>query len=216
MVSDPDVDLIIAGAGGFGREVAAYAMDAIAAGRLEAHLLGFINDTEADPTAFGCPWQVLGSIAKYRPKERDRVIVAIGDPTGRLDVIRRLEAVGARFLTVVHPLAYVATSAVVGAGSVIAPFATIGPHAVLDGHAVINTHVGIGHDCRIGRGTVISPHAVLNGWVVTGEGVLVGSAAAVMPRQTLGDGCRVASGAVVYGDIPPGKLALGNPARLTN
>jgi sugar O-acyltransferase (sialic acid O-acetyltransferase NeuD family) len=214
-MSNPPVNLWIVGAGGFGREIAAYAQDAIDSGRLSARLAGFLDDTDADPQSLGCPLAVAGPIDAFRPQADDRVLVAVGDPAARAAIVARLETAGAQFTTLVHPLAYVSTRATLGPGVIVAPFASIGPHAVVEAHAVINTHAGIGHDCRIGAASVIAPHAVLNGWVVAEAAVLVGSAAVVTARLSLGAGCKVAAGSVVYSPVPAGALAIGNPARLS-
>jgi acetyltransferase-like isoleucine patch superfamily enzyme len=49
--------------------------------------------------------------------------------------------------------------------------------------------------------------------VVIGEHVLVGTGALVLKGVTLGDGAVVAAGSVVTGDVPPGTVVAGNPAR---
>jgi len=214
-MNTPHITLWIVGAGGFGREVAAYAQDAIDAGHLDARLAGFLDDTDADPQSLGCPLAVGGPIDAFRPQDQDRVIIAVGEPSDRAAIAARLEAVGAHFATLVHPLAYVSTRATLGPGVIVAPFATVGPHAMVEAHAVVNTHAGIGHDCRIGAASVIAPHAVLNGWVVAEAMVLVGSSAVVTARIGLGAGCKVAAGSVVYSPVPAGALAIGNPARLS-
>jgi sugar O-acyltransferase (sialic acid O-acetyltransferase NeuD family) len=210
--------LYIAGAGGLGREVAAYALEIIAAGRaagrLPAVLGGFLDDTGADPAAFGCPLPVVATIDGWRPGPEDRVVVAVGDPAGRRQVALRLAALGARFATLVHPSAWVAANARLGEGCIVAPLAAVAPHAEIGCHALINVHAGVGHDVRLGAWSVLAPHAVLNGFVSAGEGVLVGSAAVVTARLTLGAGARVAAGSVLYGDVPAGATAHGNPARV--
>jgi len=205
--------LIIAGAGGLGREIAGYARDALAAGRLRAELAGFLDDTDADPAAFGLGLPVLGTIDNFRPQERDRLVVAVGAPADRAAIARRLEGHGARFITILHPLAWVAEPSRIEEGCVIAPFATIGMNARLGRHCLINTHAGIGHDAELGACTVVSPHGVLNGRVRTGERVLIGSAAVVTPGRAIGDDAQVSAGAVVQGDVSGGATVWGNPAR---
>jgi sugar O-acyltransferase (sialic acid O-acetyltransferase NeuD family) len=206
-------DLLIAGAGGLGRELALYAAEAIAAGRLAARLAGFLDDGAGQPARFGCPLPVLGGIRSHAPRPGQRLVIAVGDPSARAGLAALLEARGAGFASVVHPLAYVAGNAEIAEGCIIAPFATIGAHAVLGAHAVVNTHAGIGHDCRLEDCCTLSPHVVLSGGVRLDREVLLGSGAVVTAGLTVGARSRIAAGAVVYGDIGADLLALGNPAR---
>lgn len=207
------IAIIIAGAGGLGREVAGYVRDVIAAGGLDATLKGFLDDTAAEPAAFGLDLPVLGSIDGYRPGPADRVVVAVGAPADRAGVAQRLERNGALFVSIIHPLAWVAKPARLEAGCIIAPFATIGMNAHLGRHCLINTHAGIGHDVVLGDATVVSPHGVVNGGAKLGRAVLVGSAAVVTPRRTIGDDAQVSAGSVVQSDIAAGTTVWGNPAR---
>ncbi len=206
--------LHIAGAGGFGREVAAYAAESIAAGRLPARLGGFLDDTGACPATFGCAVPVVATIDDWRPGPEDRVVVAVGEPENRRQVVGRLTRLGARFATLVHPSAWVAAEVRLGEGCIVAPLAAVGPYAELGAHVVVNVQAGVGHDVRLGAFSVLSPHAVLNGFVIGGEGVLVGSSAVVTARLSLGAGAKIAAGSVVYADVPPGATAHGNPARV--
>lgn len=47
-----------------------------------------------------------------------------------------------------------------------------------------------------------------------GDGVWIGGGVIVLPGVTIGDGCVVGAGSVVTRDLPPGSLAVGNPARI--
>jgi len=198
---------VIAGAGGLGREVAVYARDC------GLPVRGFLDDTDADPRAFGLDIPVLSAIDSYVPKSHDCVLVAVGDPAARAAVAARLKVRGADFGLLVHPLAYVAVPSVLGPGSVVAPFATIGVNARLEAHCLVNTHAGIGHDTCLGEACVVSPHAVLNGFVRLGAGVMVGSSAVVAPRCAVGSGARISAGSVVLSDVADGATVWGNPAR---
>jgi maltose O-acetyltransferase len=47
-----------------------------------------------------------------------------------------------------------------------------------------------------------------------GDGVWIGGGAIVLPGVAIGDGCVVGAGSIVTRDLPPGSLAVGNPARI--
>lgn len=204
--------IVIVGAGGFGREVLQYLYDAMELQGGYA-VKGFLDDAHPDMGPFGLQLPVLGDTQHFDFAPSDRAIIAIGDPSVRLRVAERLEGLGARFVTLVHPLSYIANTAQLGAGCIVAPFASVGAHARLGDHSVLTFYASAGHDTRIGRACGFSPHAVANGGSTLGDGVFLGAYAVVNPKRSVGAGSKVAAGAVVYHPVPPDTLAVGNPAK---
>ena len=204
-------DLVIAAAGGFGRELAAYARDAGFA------ITGFLDDDAnaaaqlaGDDASVG----VRGTITDYEPgSEDERVAIGVGHPEARLRVADALIARGARLATVVHPSAWVAPTATLGSGVALAPFSCVGPQVVVGDLALLNTYASLGHDAVVGRGCVFSSYAVATGHTTLGDAVFLGTAAVVAPGQQVGDRARISAGAVAFHQVPAGHLAAGNPAR---
>lgn len=205
-------DIVIVGAGGFGREVLQYVLETYGSDP-SYRIKGFLDDRPPDLAAFGLPYPVLGGTNDYRPQAHDRLIIALGEPKLRAMMADRFGALGAQFLTIVHPQAYVSGTATVGSGCIVAPFATIGAHASLGEHSVLTFYASIGHDAKVGRCCALSPHSVTNGGSRIGDLAFLGAHAVVNPMQRVGDGSKVAAGAVVYRPVPPGTLAAGNPAK---
>lgn len=212
MTDSETTDIVIVGAGGFGREVLRYVIDTF--GRDPRFTVkGFLDDAPPDLSGFELDYPVLGDTKTYQPGPSDRFVVAIGEPAVRASIAEHLAARGARFVTVVHPLAYVSDAATIGDGCIVAPFATIGAHARLGDHSFLTFYASIGHDATVGRFCALSPHSVTNGGSVIGDRAFLGAHAVVNPLQSVGDDAQVAAGAVVYRPVPPGALAAGNPAK---
>jgi sugar O-acyltransferase (sialic acid O-acetyltransferase NeuD family) len=207
----PDRTLVIAAAGGFGREVLAYARDA------GFHVRGVLHDLDAYPGSLDDQPELqdllLGRIEDHSPREDELVAVGLGDVAPRRAVTQALAARGARFATIVHPLAWVAPSARLGAGAVVAPFACIGPDARVGDHVVVNTYAQVGHDARAGDFSVLSPFSTLLGHARLGRGGFLGAHAVVSPRKTVGEDSSVAAGSVVTRAVGDRCLAAGNPAK---
>jgi sugar O-acyltransferase (sialic acid O-acetyltransferase NeuD family) len=202
--------LVVACAGGFGREVAAYARDA------GFEVAGFLHDLEAYPgsldgVALGGP--VLGTTEAYEPRDGELLAIGLGDVAPRRALAEELIARGAALATIVHPRAWVAPSATVGAGVVVAPFAFVGPDASVGDLSILNTYASIGHDTVVGRCCVLAPYAVANGRVTLEDEVFLATHATVTPRRRVGGGSAVSAGSVVFRDLPAGSLVSGNPAR---
>ena len=204
-------DLVIIGAGGFGREVLQYARDSF--DPAQYRIKGFLDDrrTEVEPRSIGLP--VLGTTDGYVIEPNDRFLLAVGEPVVRLQLARRFTARGARFVTLIHPLAYVAGSSSMGTGCIVAPFATVGAFATLGENVVLTFYSSVAHDAVIGSCTALSPYSVVNGGSVVGEAVFIGTHAIINPLKSLGTGSKVAAGSVVYQNVPAHALAAGNPAK---
>lgn len=207
-------DIVIVGASGFGREVMQYALETY--GTDPAYRIkGFLDDRPPDLGPYGLPYPVLAGTQDYQPQAEDRLIIALGDPKLRAMMADRFSAMGASFLTIVHPRAYVSGTATVGRGCIVGPFATVGPYASLGEHSLLTYYASVGHDVKVGRCCALSPHSVANGGSSIGDLAFLGAHAVVNPMQQVGDGAKVAAGAVVYRPVPAGALAAGNPATST-
>jgi len=207
--------LLIVGAGGFGREVYAYARDAERDHADGAPFEGvhFLDDRPDALDGFPVEARVLGDVDDGPIGPDDRVIVAVGDPATRFGLVQRLEARGARFATVVHPRAYVAAGARIGPGAVLAPFAFVGPSAEVGPHVVLNTYASAGHDAVIGAFGVLCPYSVINGGVRLSDGVFMGTHATVVVGRQVGAWSKIGAGAVALRDVEAGTLLIGNPGK---
>jgi sugar O-acyltransferase (sialic acid O-acetyltransferase NeuD family) len=204
-------DVIIVGASGFGREVLQYVHDVHKnPGRVQ--IKGFLDD---DPAALDrvIGVKIVGDTRTYPIKEDDRFIISLGNPDLRRALAERLVRRGARFLSIVHPTAYVAPTARIGHGCIISPFASVGSYVHLEDHVLLTRYSTAGHDSHVGASCVLSPYSVANGGTRLDHSVFLGTHAVVTPNIQVGAGSKIAAGAVVYRDVPEQSLATGNPAR---
>jgi sugar O-acyltransferase (sialic acid O-acetyltransferase NeuD family) len=207
-------NIIVVGASGFGRELAESVLD-VAARQSEIRLKGFLDDNPDMKAEMGrvLGVEVIGDTYAYPIQENDRFLISLGDPELRKRLSERLAQRGARFFTLIHPTAHVASSAALGAGCIIAPFANVGSNARLGEHVLLNLYATAGHDTQIGSCSVFSPYGIANGGSVIEERVFFGTHAVVTPNKKVGRQSRIAAGAVVYRDVPELSLATGNPAK---
>lgn len=199
-------DLVIFGAGGFGREILAYAEEA------GMTVAGFVDDNPTAVDGFDLPVGILGSVADVDIARYDWV-VAFGDAVLRRRVHRSLALAGAMFRTVAHPSAYVARTARVGDGCILCPFSLVAAHSTLEADVALNTYASVGHDATVGAHSVLSPYAVVNGNVTLGEAVFLGTGAIVTPGRSVGRDTKVNVLTAVSRDVEPGSLVAGNPMR---
>jgi sugar O-acyltransferase (sialic acid O-acetyltransferase NeuD family) len=200
--------VVIVGAGGFGREVLGYIQDATV-----AMVLGFVDENRHALDGFDVPVGVLGGLDEIAITDDTRFVIAVGDPAARRRLALAVRARGGRLSTVVHPTAHLAAGVRLGDGCVICPFAFAGAAASIGANTVLNTYASVGHDTAVGEHCVLSPYATVNGQSVIGDEVFFGTHATVTPRCHVGQRSKISAGAVVHGDVPAFALAAGTPAR---
>lgn len=186
--------LIIVGAGGFGLEVASYAEDIIRMRGVGFSIVGFLDDAKPRGSTHGT-YPVLGNTEGELAPDA-LYVIALGRPEPRRAMVEKLRGRGAKFATLMHPAAYISSTATIGLGSIIAPFASIGPNAVLGAQVVVNTHASVAHDAQVGDCSVLAQHAALDGFAELDANVFIGMHAVIGSRGKIAAGASVAAGAV--------------------
>ncbi len=104
--------------------------------------------------------------------------VAIGNSKIRLKILSQLSELGYQVATLIHPRAYVASSAKIGKGSIIEP------------NSVVQSNTSIGMGCLISAGAVINHNAIVE------EGCHIDCNATVPARSVVKVGTKVECGQV--------------------
>lgn len=204
--------LIIAGAGGFGREVFAWASAHPDCGR-EWEIAGFLDDHPAALDGFDYPVGILGTVADYLPREGEVFLCAIGAPAVKRTVCEALLQRAAEFISLVHPTAVLGRNVTIGRGVIVCPYAIITCDVSIGDFVAINCHSSVGHDVRIGDWATLSGHCDVTGQTELGEMAFLGSGARVLPLKKVGARALVGAGSVVIGHVPAEAKVFGNPAR---
>ncbi len=140
--------------------------------------------------------------------------VAVGDNVARRALWVRAESVPLCPVTVVHPHASIARSAVLEPGCFVAAQAVVGPGARIGRGAIINHGAVVDHDCMVGEFAHVAPMASLSGAARLGAGSLLGSGARILPGIIVGAGSVIGAGAVVTQPVGDSKTAVGVPASI--
>jgi len=202
--------IVIAGAGGFGREVHAW-LDSSPRFREENAVdeIVFINDGDPEVPV---PARVVSRIDEFVPQPNDLVLCAIGVPASRRAVVQKLSDKGAAFATFVHDRAILGANVTIGEGSVVCPGVIITTDIRIGEQVHVNINSSIGHDVTIGDYVTLSPACNLMGGVNVAGDVFFGTAVTVIPGRTIGARSVVGAGSVVVKNVPADVTSFGNPS----
>lgn len=203
-------NLIIIGAGPFGREVRdlAAGIESAAGKDCPWRLTGFLDDRAVSPG--GIP--VLGSPASYEPRRDDLFVCAIGNPSERAKYTDMLRDRGGEFAVLVEPSAKIGGQTELASGCIVGPFCAISCDIQAGENTVFTSHVTVGHDVRLGRCCHVGAYAFLGGGAIIGDHVTIHPHASVLPGVAIGDGATIGAGSVVMRSVPAGATVFGVPA----
>lgn len=203
-------DLIIVGAGGFGRE-AYYLAKRINQEKKKWNIKGFINDIPDALYGYNCDLSIIGTIRDYIPSENEVCVIAIANPIGKERVYNMLKSRGAQFTNLLSPTAIINPTAQIGEACVITGFSSIGDNAKL-GNCVHIAGSMIGQDATIDDFSTTTGFANITSAKI-GKRVFVGSHAVILNDIVVEDDAFVCAGSIVFNKVKSGTKVFGNPAK---
>ena len=204
-------NLVIIGAGGFGREMFGAAREAVGYGE-RFRIKGFLDGNPAALDGFyGYP-SVIGAPETYAVEQDDVFVTALGSIESRRRCAGMIESRGGVFMPVIHRTASLGLNVTVGDGSFIAHNVVLTADVSVGRHACVFHGTVIGHDTALGDYSHIYSLASIGGGVRIGEGASVFPGAKIVPRVTIGDGATVGIGSTVIRDVDRGITVFGSPA----
>lgn len=207
-------NIVIYGAGGFGREVV-WLIENINARAGAWKILGFIDDNNELYGKKINNIPVLGGRAWFDGyKDEVRIACAVGNSKIRRKIYTELEKYkNVKLATLIDPSACVAQTAQIGAGSIICCASRVMVNAKIGKGVVINTGSSVGHDGELADYAMLYTNVIVSGGAKVGENSEIGSGAFILQYKSVGPDCIVAPLASILIDTAgPGTYA-GNPAR---
>ena len=207
--------LVLIGAGGFGREVAASLVQIINWYKPTYEFLGYLDDGPqfyAGSMIDGHPW--LGNRYWILDHKEDVVCTCtVGNANLKKQIQSELMEKGAVFETIIENTVYISPFTEIGPGCVLYGGVKISVNCKIGAGVLLNDGVKIGHDVTIGDYTSIMPDTGISGGCQIGTEVDIGGHAFIVPGRKVGDRAKIAAGSIVFSNVKAGITVLGNPAK---
>lgn len=204
-------ELLIAGAGALGQEVA-WLVEEINEHHKEWNILGYLDDhAERESVILGYP--VLGRLSDA-PRYKDaHFVVAFGDAQLRKEVALALSAHAVKWANLYSPTTRIHRSNRIGKGVVIGRYSDITVNCDIGDFVYVNIHCVLGHEVRVGDFSIISPNVTINGGATIGSACQIGANAFVREVR-VGDNAIVGASSCVVKDVDADCVVGGVPARV--
>lgn len=206
-------NIVIVGAGGFGREVKTI-IDAINKVEMTYNFIGFYDDGIEKGTIIN-NFPVLGNLSDLNAtKESICVLLGIGDPTTKSKIIGVLSNENLDFPSLIHPSVQISDDDVtIAKGCVICAGTIITCNIKIGSFVTLNLMCTVGHDTIINDYSSFMPSVNISGEVHIQEKVYVGTGAKIINQLSIGTSTIVGAGAVVSKSLPEYCTAVGIPAK---
>ncbi|MCM1284300.1 MAG: acetyltransferase [Clostridium sp.] len=212
-------DIVIIGAGGFGREVQ-WLIERINkkckqdSGNDKWRLLGYVDDnTETGTEIDGL--QVLMTVDDLAQRESSlSVVCAIGTSEVRKKVVSRISSNKTLiFPNLIDPTVQMSDRVETGKGNIICAGCILTVDISIKDFCIVNLDCTIGHDGKLGSFSTLCPGVNMSGEVEISEGVEIGTGSQIIQGKRIASGCKIGAGAVVVKDIVEPGTYVGVPAR---
>ena len=116
-----------------------------------------------------------------------------------------------KFVTVVHPTAWVSPSATLGEGTLVLTGAIVHAMCNVGVHSIINTKASLDHESTVGAFASLLPGVTTGGSVTIGDFSCICAGTTISHNVKIGRHTVVGAGSVILKDIPDEVLAYGSP-----
>lgn len=203
-------DIIIVGAGRYGREVHSLIL-AINKEKPTYNCIGFIDDNLNALDGIKIDAKIIGKVSDWEVNPDTVFAMGVASPKGKETMAAIMKAKGAKFETLIHPKARICEYVEFGEGCIISGNATIASCSKLGNFVCIAGSV-------IGQDSIIDDYSFTGAFAnITcgriGKRVFVGSLSFVLQNKILGDDSYICAGSIVLRNVKPGTKVFGNPAK---
>lgn len=205
-------DLVIIGAGVFGREMARVIHRLVAQEGAQWNLLGFIDEEQTGEVE---GVKVLGTLDDFLKMDASvQFFVADMDGNARQRIAETCKAAGFTGATIIDKVGAMAPSCEIGEGCYIGFNSYLSPAVKVGAFSILECNCIIGHDTVVGAYTTFRMRASLGGDSVIGSHNSLGIHSVIINLVNTPDHCDFAAGSCVIKNTSVSGYYEGVPAKL--
>ena len=211
--------VIIIGGKGTAVVIAEQIYDAQVKFGMNIEILGFAFDDPAFSEGIN-GWPILCGTMEAYPRYKDDYSVKFVYALYRSDIIKeRIELRDSygipadRFLSFVHPTAYIAKSVILGKGNIILANCALDSNVVLGNFNTLQIGTLIGHDTKLGDSNFFAAHTCIGSNIKIGSGNFSGLNCCIKNFINIGDYNLIGQCANVVKNVDSSTVLIGNPAK---
>ena len=208
-------EIVILGAGDFGKEVA-WLIEDINKIKPTYIILGYLDDDKNKIGQVLNGYSCLGPISYLTDLNKNHHACAV-IATQDGDIRKRFVDMFPNFNdweTLIHPSVNLSDTSVLGKGCIVCANNNISVNTKIGNQVIMNLSVTMGHDCEIGNYVSIMSGSVVSGHVTIKENDYLGSNSTVVPNMKIGDHAKVGAGSVVIRNVKNNTTVMGVPAKI--
>lgn len=202
-------DIIIVGAGGFGRDVL-YLIKDINKNEKQWNVKGFIDDNTNALDGVKCDYKIIGTIKDWQPSSNEVFAIGIASPKVKEIVVNIMKGKGAKFETIINPKSFISEYVDIGEGCIITAL-NISDNVTIGDFVHMSSAI-IGQDSVIGDYSTITAFVNIASATI-GKRVFIGSHSVVLNNKKVGDDAIIAVGSIVVNHVKSGAKVIGYPAK---
>jgi sugar O-acyltransferase (sialic acid O-acetyltransferase NeuD family) len=190
-------DIAIVGTGGLGRELCSI-IENINEHERKWNILGFYDDNEIILNVNGYP--LLGKISDLNDYPKPiNIIVAIGKPSIKKDIILKITNVNINYPVIIHPSAQVLSKNTVhiGKGVVLSANVVLTTNIVIEPYVYINTSTVISHDTFVGAYSIVMPCVSISAKTSIGVCSYIGNGVIIDQPKQLAENSIILAGSIL-------------------
>ncbi|MCR6513719.1 MAG: acetyltransferase [Clostridium chrysemydis] len=204
-------ELVIIGAGGFGREVL-WLIDEINEKQKRWKVVGFIDENKSLHDKYINGKIVLGGFEYLKLNKNVKYVCAIGNADIRKNIVKSYCS-DLTAATLIHPKIKISEFNKIGEGAIICSGTILTVNINIGSHSIINLDCTIGHDVVMEEFVTVYPGCNISGNVLLESGCEIGTGTQIIQGKTVGNNSIIGAGSVVVRDIAKNKVAVGIPAK---